>query len=214
MPDEIRLDKKTFEALAMDSRVKILKALKERRKTQSELSKELKLAVSTVSQHLDKLVDANLVKRKNQGKKWVYYELTTTAGGILSPSARGVFVFALSVSLLLIVLGSMTMYGTSSGLMYAPMSAREGATNDIMSEENFGDAANSIWLPNIMVDGAAKGSTETNNTTQRVNETPDGADVYIATYFTENALNWDAFIVILMGMALLVGTVAYKITRK
>ena len=33
---EITLDKKTFEALALDSRIDILKALKERRKTQAE----------------------------------------------------------------------------------------------------------------------------------------------------------------------------------
>jgi DNA-binding transcriptional ArsR family regulator len=211
MSDEIRLDKKTFEALAMDSRVKILKALKVRRKTQSELSKELNLAVSTVSQHLDKLVDANLVKRKNQGKKWVYYELTTTAGGILSPSARGVFVFALSVSLLLIVLGSMTMYDTSTGLMYSavPYSSERSSDSEIMSEEDITDIAGGAagspsYLPNVLVDGAEKGA-ETNHTT---------TDTYIATYVTEDTVNLDAFIVILMGLALLVGTITYKIKRK
>lgn len=106
MPKEIVLDKKTFEALAIDTRVNILKSLKKRNKTASELSKELKLAVSTVSEHLDKMKKAGLIKRKEDHRKWVYYQLTEKGEGIVSPIDRNsVFVLALSLSLLMLVLG-------------------------------------------------------------------------------------------------------------
>jgi len=103
--DEIVLDKRTFEALAMESRIKILKALKERRKTQSELSKELALAPSTVSEHLEKMLEAELVERKKDHHKWIYYELTDKGQHILSPQKASVFVFALSLTLFVIFLG-------------------------------------------------------------------------------------------------------------
>ena len=103
--DEIVLDKRTFEALAMESRIKILKALKERRKTQSELSKELSLAPSTVSEHLEKMLDASLIARKKDHHKWIYYELTEKGQHILSPQKASVFVFALSMTLFLVFIG-------------------------------------------------------------------------------------------------------------
>lgn len=106
MPKEIVLDKKTFEALAIDTRVNILKSLKKRNKTASELSKEHKLAVSTVSEHLNKMRKAGLIKRKEDHRKWVYYQLTEKGRSIVSPTDRtSVFVLALSLSLLMIVLG-------------------------------------------------------------------------------------------------------------
>jgi len=101
--DEIVLDKKTFEALAMDSRVKIMKALKERRKTQAELSKELSLAPSTISEHLEKMVEATLIARKKDHHKWIYYELTEKGRHILAPEKASVFVFALSLTLVVAV---------------------------------------------------------------------------------------------------------------
>ena len=103
--DEIVLDKRTFEALAMESRIKILKTLKERRKTQSELSKELSLAPSTVSEHLEKMLNAGLIARKKDHHKWIYYELTEKGQHILSPQKASVFVFALSLTLFLVFIG-------------------------------------------------------------------------------------------------------------
>ncbi|MEM0372254.1 MAG: winged helix-turn-helix domain-containing protein [archaeon] len=120
---EITLDKKTFEALAIDTRVKILKSLRQRRKTQSELAKELGVATSTVSEHLEKMGDAGLITRKNQGKKWVYYELTEKGAAIVSPGAKTpVFVFALSVSLILLFAGMFLAYSslTKPATAFAP----------------------------------------------------------------------------------------------
>jgi DNA-binding transcriptional ArsR family regulator len=127
---EVILDKKTFEALAMDTRVNILKALKERRKTQSELSKELSLAPSTVSEHLDKMMQAELLIKNKDHRKWIYYELTEKGENILSPQKTSVFVFALSFSLLLIA-GFMFFYFLTGSFSSASVpAAAPGAFED------------------------------------------------------------------------------------
>ncbi|WP_456330337.1 winged helix-turn-helix domain-containing protein [Archaeoglobus sp.] len=71
----MELRKKELKALLCDSRVEIIKSLKERRKTVTELSRELNLSKSTVHEHLTKLVETGFVERK-RNRKWVYYELT------------------------------------------------------------------------------------------------------------------------------------------
>ena len=69
--------KNELKTLLCYSRIRILKSLGERRKTVSELSKELKLSKSTIHEHLTKLREIGLVeKRTNPNRKWVYYELT------------------------------------------------------------------------------------------------------------------------------------------
>jgi len=108
--DDIILDRETFKALAIDSRVDILKSLKERRKTASELSKELKLSVPTISEHLAKMKSAGLILKKPQGKKWIYYELTSKGTKILNPKPTTLFTFALSVSIILIVVASLNLF--------------------------------------------------------------------------------------------------------
>jgi len=73
----MELSKKELKILLCDSRIKILKSLKERRKTVAELSRELNLSKSTIHEHLAKLMEIGFVERKtNPNRKWVYYELT------------------------------------------------------------------------------------------------------------------------------------------
>ena len=106
---EIVLDKKTFEALAIDTRVNIMKALKERRKTQSEIAKELSLAPSTISEHLEKMLGAGLITKKKDHHKWIYYELTEKGKTIISPQKTSIFVFALSMTLFAAVFAYMIL---------------------------------------------------------------------------------------------------------
>ena len=116
---EITLDKKTLEALALDSRIDILKALKQRRKTQAELSRELKLSAPTISEHLNKMIKAGLVKKKKQGKKWIYYELTEKGSHIIQPKTTTAFVFALSLSIVLMFIGAYSLVFMQTGTMAA-----------------------------------------------------------------------------------------------
>ncbi len=92
MADEITLDKEVFKALAGDTRVSVLKSLLERRKTQSELAKELSLAAPTIKDHLDILQKAQLVREVDDGHKWKYIELTIKGKSILQPSDKRIMV--------------------------------------------------------------------------------------------------------------------------
>ena len=98
---KITLDAETFKALASATRLTVLKALDERRKTLTELAKDLDLNKATVHEHLGLLLAAGLVrKRDDEGRKWIYYELTWTGQRILRPEATTTFNVLLGLSAL------------------------------------------------------------------------------------------------------------------
>ncbi len=106
--DEITLNLKTLKAIGAESRVGILKALGERQKTQSELASELKLSKPAVLEHVDKLVQAGLVERIDEGRKWKYYKLTSDGKKLVDRRPLNVIIvlalsliFALSSALFL-----------------------------------------------------------------------------------------------------------------
>ncbi|MFH1229109.1 MAG: metalloregulator ArsR/SmtB family transcription factor [Candidatus Aenigmatarchaeota archaeon] len=111
----MEIDRKTLKALAADTRLDILKSLCKRRKMPSELSRELKLAVPTVTEHLERLEDAGLIRREETGHKWVYYNLTDKGESLVRPRISVQFVIVLSISLLIISAGFVyiTSYGGS-----------------------------------------------------------------------------------------------------
>lgn len=116
MEDAITLDRKSFEALAADSRVRILKSLASRRKTLSELSQEIGLSNSTMKEHLDVLVSAGLAVQMDEGRKWKYYELTRKGKGIFVPAHKEVKVLImLAVSVLLVVSSFWNFAGAFAG---------------------------------------------------------------------------------------------------
>jgi DNA-binding transcriptional ArsR family regulator len=106
--DRIVLDRKSFEALAVDSRVRVLKALKTRRKTLTELSTELGLSASATKEHLEVLENTDLIRKIDDGHKWKYYQLTRKGNDIVTPKELRVWVllsvsvFALMISLFLL----------------------------------------------------------------------------------------------------------------
>ncbi len=108
MDDKITLDRDSFKALSVDSRVNILKSLYERRKTLSELSKALGLKNSTVKEHLEVLLKAGLVKKIDEGYKWKYYALTMKGKNIVNPAELRVLI-TLAVSSFLLV-GTMAVF--------------------------------------------------------------------------------------------------------
>ena len=99
MEDKITLDRDAFKVLASDTRINILKSLKIQRKTLSELAKEFEMSVSTVKEHLDNLVGAELIAQKDDGHKWKYYDLTRKGKNILNPGETKIWVL-LSMSAL------------------------------------------------------------------------------------------------------------------
>lgn len=86
MERQIILDDRSFKALSADSRVNILKKLKERRMTLSELSQRLMLKNSTVKEHCSILLNADLISKIDEGRKWKYYQLTGKGKQVIQPS--------------------------------------------------------------------------------------------------------------------------------
>ncbi|MCA1814473.1 MAG: winged helix-turn-helix domain-containing protein [Halobacteriales archaeon] len=88
MPDEtdVPLDPAMIKVLASDTRLDILKQLKQRRMTLTELANALGLKKATILEHLERLTTAGLVRRMDDGERlWVYYELTRRGGYVVTP---------------------------------------------------------------------------------------------------------------------------------
>jgi len=86
---ELRLNQKELKTLLSNTRMRILRSLKERRKTVTELGRELELSKSTVYEHLTKLLEIGFVRKvDNQNRKWVYYELTEKGQTFLRSDVR------------------------------------------------------------------------------------------------------------------------------
>ncbi len=106
--DKIVLDRKSFEALAVDTRVRILKSLKERRKTLTEIATEQSMSVSGIKEHLATLEKVELIEKIDDGHKWKYYELTKKGRDIIGPREVRVWIllslstFALITSIFMI----------------------------------------------------------------------------------------------------------------
>lgn len=94
--EEFKVSKSLLKTLTVDTRTNILKALDNRPMTASELSRKLDKHVTTISEHLQKLKNSNLVERvERPGRKWVYYKLTRPGRSIINPeSYRWVFVLS------------------------------------------------------------------------------------------------------------------------
>jgi DNA-binding transcriptional ArsR family regulator len=101
--DALSLDQKAMRALTAESRVKILKKIDERkRRTVSELSRDIGLDKSTVHEHLKQLLDAGFVDKLNGNNIWVYYELTRKGKNILH--SKNKFIVILSSAIISLTL--------------------------------------------------------------------------------------------------------------
>jgi len=97
--EKITLDKDSFTALASENRIKILKSLEKRGMTLSELARELDISKPAVLKHISKLLDAGLIKKREDERKWTYYSLTMKGKNILHPE-RVQITLLLSLSIL------------------------------------------------------------------------------------------------------------------
>ncbi len=113
--EKVVLDRKSFEALAVDTRVKILKSLKERRKTLSEIAKEQGMSVSGIKEHLETLEAVGLIEKKDDGHKWKYYELTKKGADIVAPRELRVWIL-LSISTIAFAAALMAIFTAPSAM--------------------------------------------------------------------------------------------------
>ncbi len=124
-PSTITLDQESFKALASEVRVDILKKLDERRQTVTDLSGLLALSKPTLLEHLEKLQAAGLVKRVDEGRKWIYYELSQKGRKLLHPE-RVAIVLALSSAAVLTAIGVVSFFASALGLIASPAMAPGG----------------------------------------------------------------------------------------
>ena len=104
---KLTLDMNTFKALASDTRLDILRALDGKNLSLNDICKATNLNKATLHEHLIKLNEAGLVKKKErEGHKWVYYKLTWKGEGLLHPeNTRIVVMFSSTfISLLIAVI--------------------------------------------------------------------------------------------------------------
>jgi DNA-binding transcriptional ArsR family regulator len=133
--DPFILTRDAIKVLSVDTRLDILKLLDERPHTLTEIKDVLGLAAATVSEHLAKLEEANLIEKRDEGRKWKYYRLTTQ-GEKLFAKRPAAFTFAFVVST--IAAGGFAIASllrtTSQG---APMMARSesSGTQMLMAED-------------------------------------------------------------------------------
>jgi DNA-binding transcriptional ArsR family regulator len=87
----MELDFKTVKALSSPTRIEILREVREKESTPTDLSDRVERSKSTVSSHLDKLQDAGLIeKEKIEGRRRVIYEPTEKTEAILNGKSRKV----------------------------------------------------------------------------------------------------------------------------
>ena len=139
-PSTITLDQESFKALASEVRVDILKKLDERRQTVTDLSGLLSLSKPTLLEHLEKLQSAGLVKRVDEGRKWIYYELSQKGRRLLHPE-RVAIVLALSSAAILAAIGIVSLLASSATLSRGPVAGTQQASGPVFattSQDPFG----------------------------------------------------------------------------
>jgi len=105
---KVTLDKNTFKALASEKRLDILRTLDGKKMCLKDISIATNLNKATLHEHLTKLHEANLVKRKErEGHKWVYYKLSWKGASLLHPENNRIVVLfsATLISLFFGVIG-------------------------------------------------------------------------------------------------------------
>ena len=98
MEEKILIDRETLKAIAVDTRMNILKLLSSNRYTLSDISEQLELGNSTVKEHLDILAGSNLIKKEETTRKWKYYSLTFKGRRLIQPrEVKVLFAFVFSL---------------------------------------------------------------------------------------------------------------------
>lgn len=122
---KIVLDSETFKALSSKTRISLLRLLENGRRTLTDLSRETGLAKTTIQFHVENLMKVDLVRKENEGRKWLYYSLTRKGKSILNPDVKKIqIILALSVTCLVIAIATLSLYA---------LGGEDSQTQDAMS---------------------------------------------------------------------------------
>ena len=111
MDEDVVVSRGMLRAIGAETRISMLKALKARQKTQSELASELGIAAPTVLEHMNQLEGAGLIELVPEyaERKWKYYRLTKTAKNLVEGRRMNVIMLLASGSAA-ITTGLMALY--------------------------------------------------------------------------------------------------------
>lgn len=180
----MELDFQTVKALSSPTRVHILRNVLEKESTPTQLSDELGKSKSTVSSHLQKLTEADLLEKdKKEGRKRVTYRPTQKAEAIVEGRERKVK-FSIASSIITSVAGfAMLGYGFISQLGF-----RSASADSQLSAQSGGpaaaDAGDSMGIMSKGMESAARNGSEAaegaaNAASQSGLITPETAFLYI-----------------------------------
>ncbi len=131
---KLTLDMNTFKALASDSRLDILRALDGKNLNLSDLCRKTNLNKATLHEHLVKLNEAGLVKKKErEGHKWVYYRLTWKGEGLLHPENTKIVVL-FTTTFLTLFLGVVTLVNYVKGYIVGKAVSYFGSDSTFLYE--------------------------------------------------------------------------------
>jgi len=156
---KITLDKNAFKALASDTRLGILKTLDGKKMGLMDISKVTNLNKATLHEHLTKLHEVGLVKRKErQGHKWVYYKLSWKGESLLHPDNNRIIVMfsATFLTMFFGIIGLINyvkenfVVSSGSDMVFKTVSETEDAINQAGGEV-IGISQNQIFLYITMV---------------------------------------------------------------
>ncbi|WEL19571.1 winged helix-turn-helix domain-containing protein [Candidatus Nanohalococcus occultus] len=144
----MEIDRKTVEALASPTRIEILKAALEGESTTTDISEEIQKTKSTVSSHIEKLTEAQLLEKDaEEGRRRVNYTPTRKARSIIK-GRRKKMQFSLLTGFAAIIAGGAAFWN-----YFEPMSTNS-AEATVQSRE----------MTAMAMDTAARGTAETSNT--------------------------------------------------
>ena len=129
--EKVLIDKETLKAIAVDTRLNIMKLLAKKKYTLTDLSDMLGLGNSTVKEHLDHLAKAGLVEKEETDRKWKFYSITLKGRRLVEPrEIKVLFTFALTT---MGAIASAIWFATKVNLIdKAPLFAAEAAPERLM----------------------------------------------------------------------------------
>ncbi len=211
---KVTLDLETFKALASPTRLQVLKALDERRKTLAEVSRDLELNKATVHEHLQVLVATGLVQKVDEGRKWIYYELSWQGQRLLHPQESTTFAVLLGLSVLAAG-GSAALFGQALGWWWQAQPApalEESAPGGGATAEDDARGPQGAPEPAPESDGAA----DQNQTAAAMEAVPEGDEAVLPSSAPEDAGFWDesgVLAVLLLVTSALLAFVAWGTRR-
>ncbi len=147
---KVELDRTALFALASDSRLEILKVLKDERRTLSQLAELLGVDKAAVHRHLKKLEVGGLVKRSEE-HGFIYFSLTWRSRGLISPEENAKIVILLTLSMVLLVVSIALLSVANTGIPGVGEMGSDSEPLDSITTEKVERVQNVIYLLVVII---------------------------------------------------------------